>query len=106
VSLARIGPKKLRRIQAAIGDDATVLRAVVGSHWPEYWVWHFVTADHRHGWYDSRSGEWAFHEAADEWCMSSCDEFPDHAERAEAQRLRDRMERLRQRVDRMRLRHG
>jgi hypothetical protein len=101
VSLSRIGPKKLRRIQRAVGDNATVLRAVVGSHAPEYWVWHFVTQDHRHGWYDSRTGEWEFHNAATEWCVSSCDEFPDHAGRAEAQRLGVQMERLRQRVERV-----
>lgn len=99
MSLSRIGPKKLRRVQRAVGDDATVLRAVVGSHAPEYWVWHFVTQDHRHGWYDSRSGEWEFHDAATERCVSSCDEFPDHTERSEAQRLRDQMEWLKQRVD-------
>lgn len=103
MSLSRIGPNKLRRIQVAVGDDATVLRAVVASHAPEYWVWHFVTQDHRHGWYDSRTGEWEFLDAATERCMSSCDEFPDRVERAEAQRLRDQMERLRQRVDQMRV---
>jgi hypothetical protein len=110
VSLARIGPKKLRRIQQAVdarhaaADEPPrqVLRAVVGSHWPEYWVWHFVTADHTHGWYDSRSGEWAYYAADDEWCTSACDEFPDHDERAQAQWCRDRMERLKRRVDRLR----
>jgi hypothetical protein len=102
VSLARIGPKKLRRIQAAVDAEeqgVAVLRAVVGSHWPEYWVWHFVTADHRHGWYDSRTSEWAWYDARDEWCTSACAEFPDHDERAQAQMRRDQMERLKRRVD-------
>lgn len=99
MGLARLGPKKLRRIQRAVGDDITVLRAVVASHAPEYWVWHFVTADHRHGAFDSRTGEWAFHDVRTEWCTCSCEEFPDYEQRIESQRLRNQMEWLKLRVD-------
>jgi len=99
MGLARLGPKKLRRIQRTVGDEATVLRAIVASHAPEYWVWHFVTADHRHGAFDSRTGEWAFHDARTEWCTCSCEEFPDYEERIESQRLHDQMEWLKLKVD-------
>lgn len=66
-----LNDRSTRRIARSTGLD--VVRA---------WAWggytmYFVTADHRHGWWDKKTSEWGFDEDADVMHYASCRElFP------------------------------
>ena len=69
----RLADKKLRKIQRAIGDSATVLRG--WSHGG--YSFPFVTTDHHHGVYDLKtdSVRWVQH-GERPWCYTTCHELP------------------------------
>jgi hypothetical protein len=56
MSAVQLSPRKTRRIARATGLD--VLRAWGAGGY----VFAFVTADHRHGQYDSKTGTWCWDE--------------------------------------------
>lgn len=54
-----IGPRKLRQAERVIGDR--IVRGVTFSHAHDRThppIWAVVTEDHRHLWYEPRTGEW------------------------------------------------
>lgn len=73
MSAQRLGAKKLRKIQGAVGDAAVVLRG--WSHGGYDFA--FVTTDHHHGYYSLRTGavEWSDERNPH---YSSCPELPDY----------------------------
>jgi len=82
-----LGERRLRRLRMETGEEA-IDRGYVFSH-HQQWVRWFVTSDHRHGWYDSITGEHGIMGPDEETCLSSCDRFADYAARIQAQTARD-----------------
>jgi hypothetical protein len=64
-----LGAKALRRIERAVGEP--VLRG--WSHGG--YVMGFVTPDHRHGWWDKKTGKWGMIPDAEVTHYTSCREF-------------------------------
>jgi len=54
-----LNPKSTRRIARSTGQE--VVRA--WSHGG--YTMHFVTPEHRHGWWDKKTGEWGWHDTDD-----------------------------------------
>jgi hypothetical protein len=69
VSAQMLGAKALRRIERAVGEP--VLRG--WSHGG--YVMGFVTPDHRHGWWDKKTGKWGMIPDAEVTHYTSCREF-------------------------------
>ncbi|MEC3994024.1 hypothetical protein VSR01_10885 [Actinacidiphila sp. DG2A-62] len=70
MSAQRLGPKALRRIARA-----TDLDIVRGWAWGGYTLY-FVTADHQHGWFDKKTGEWGWDESPQPHYSSCAELFP------------------------------
>lgn len=68
MSVQRLGPKKIRLIQRAIGDAGTVFRGWANGG---YTLW-FVTTDHRHGSYNLKTQTW---DLSGGGCLTSCHDF-------------------------------
>lgn len=66
MSAQRLGPKKIKKVAAATGQDIVMAWSHGG------YAFNFVTAEHRHGHWDSKSGEWAFYEDQERAHYSSC----------------------------------
>lgn len=56
MSAAGLSPRSTRRIALATGLEITRAWGHGG------YVFAFVTPEHRHGWYDSKTGEWGWDE--------------------------------------------
>jgi hypothetical protein len=71
VSAQRLSPRSTRRIARSTGLE--VLRA--WSHGG--YTMDFVTVDHRHGWWDKKTGEWGWSTGVELEHYTSCHElFP------------------------------
>jgi hypothetical protein len=77
MGLQSLGPRKVRRLARITGLD--IVHAVAGGGY----TYGFVTSDHRHGWYEMKTGEWALEDPGDDadpyahW--SSClQRWPEH----------------------------
>lgn len=73
MSAQRLSDKKIRKIQRAVGETATVLRGWShgGYQFP------FVTTDHHHGCYDTKTDTVTWSQPGERiWCYSTCHELP------------------------------
>lgn len=57
---SQINARSLRRIGRAVGVEDIIRGWSHGGY-----TLGFVTADHRHGWYDKKTGEWGWHDPND-----------------------------------------
>lgn len=66
MSAQRLSAKKIRKIAVATGLELVMAWSHGG------YSFNFVTTDHKHGCWDSKSGEWEFYEDQDGSHYSSC----------------------------------
>lgn len=73
MSVQRLGPRWLRRLSTIVGEPVRIGWANGG------YVHGFATEQHRHGWYDIKSGQFGWYDGYDGH-LSSCygDEWPEH----------------------------
>ena len=67
MSAQQLSPRSIRRIERATGLKLRMAWSHGG------YTMGFATEDHRHGWYDKKSGEWGFEEPTVHY--SSCFRF-------------------------------
>ncbi|MEU9415137.1 hypothetical protein [Streptomyces sp. NPDC048272] len=71
MSAQQLSPRSTRRIARSTGLN------VVRAWGHGKYVMPFVTADHRHGWWDKKTGKWAFEAEGEVVHYTSCSElFP------------------------------
>jgi hypothetical protein len=68
MSLQGLGARKVRSLEHLTGQ--TIVRGYLNNA-ASWWVWFFTTDDHRHGEYNTRTGEWHY-VAGDALCTSLC----------------------------------
>lgn len=56
MSLQGLGDRKVHSLEALTGYR--IVRGYLNNS-ANHHVWYFTTNDHRHGWYDKCTGEWA-----------------------------------------------
>jgi len=66
MSAQRLGTKKIRKVAAATGLEIVMAWSHGGYNFS------FVTSEHKHGWWNCKSGEWKFYEDQERHHYSSC----------------------------------
>jgi reverse gyrase len=56
MSVQRLSPRSIRRVERATGETIVMAWANGG------YIFDFVTPAHRHGWYSKRDGSWGWEE--------------------------------------------
>jgi hypothetical protein len=78
----RLGAKRIRRVARSTGLE--IVRAWAHGGY----TFDFVTTDHRHGWWDSKTGDWGWLEGIRLTHYTSCHElFPQDFDAAQNERI-------------------